>query len=531
MESDRHAPCTSSLCVLDNFLSLVVVSTLVVSYWRGCWQLMDLFLFSGNPKLSVYSSLIIGVVPGMIFCLLQQQLERVLDVNKRPFLYGLGSRLYTVIYSITCVNHWRGVWQLWDVYTGTSWQSGAISTALGIFILIITRGLKNILAPPFVICPDTPEGYFHVPTLFGAQKSSLGTRLLDAFFTVVITGSLVVFVWRGGWVLLDRLLFPHQPAASAIGSMVLGIVASLVAFSCQGALACYLRPLGKGWRKIILEDVYNTFCFFATVNVWRGVWAGLNVFFLKENPVASNMVTAVVGQVLLTVFFCANSLLVRGAIMDGSQTGADGVTFSTAYIRYFRKKRLEEIAKDQDFWSKERTDSKEESSSACDQFNKYNGGACGPGSQESEGQQTHKCDGWDQQRSMAEKGINCSQDDPENVSMRLTKENRTKSSGGSGSVSRERNCSTESKETFADLTASGKGACDEQANRYDVGGNPTEKDFKYNETEATEKSHKNGSADQEIHSSFNSECSKANPSVKYREKGLQTHVVQEETQL
>lgn len=55
-----------------------------------------------------------------------------------------------------------------------------------------------------------------------------GTRetwlyVLDCFFSVFIIGTLVVFVWRGFWCLLDNYLFPDRPDLSAWGSLVSSI--------------------------------------------------------------------------------------------------------------------------------------------------------------------------------------------------------------------------------------------------------------------------------------------------------------------
>ena len=47
-----------------------------------------------------------------------------------------------------------------------------------------------------------------------------GLYVLDCLFSVLVIGSLVVFVWRGLWVLLDLTLFPGDPALSAFGSLV-----------------------------------------------------------------------------------------------------------------------------------------------------------------------------------------------------------------------------------------------------------------------------------------------------------------------
>ena len=44
--------------------------------------------------------------------------------------------------------------------------------------------------------------------------------LLDCAFSVGVVGTLVVFVWRGVWILFDLYLFPDDHEYSAIGSLV-----------------------------------------------------------------------------------------------------------------------------------------------------------------------------------------------------------------------------------------------------------------------------------------------------------------------
>lgn len=44
--------------------------------------------------------------------------------------------------------------------------------------------------------------------------------LLDCAFSVGVVGTLVVFVWRGVWILIDIYLFPENPGYSAVGSLV-----------------------------------------------------------------------------------------------------------------------------------------------------------------------------------------------------------------------------------------------------------------------------------------------------------------------
>lgn len=44
--------------------------------------------------------------------------------------------------------------------------------------------------------------------------------LLDCAFSVGVVGTLVVFVWRGVWILFDLYLYPENAEYSAVGSLV-----------------------------------------------------------------------------------------------------------------------------------------------------------------------------------------------------------------------------------------------------------------------------------------------------------------------
>ncbi|HEA46640.1 MAG TPA: hypothetical protein ENH99_02560 [Candidatus Pacearchaeota archaeon] len=42
--------------------SAVVIGFAVISFWRGIWGLMDLYLFPNNYELSLWVSVLMGVV-------------------------------------------------------------------------------------------------------------------------------------------------------------------------------------------------------------------------------------------------------------------------------------------------------------------------------------------------------------------------------------------------------------------------------------------------------------------------------------
>uniref|UniRef100_A0A1B0CBC9 Uncharacterized protein n=1 Tax=Lutzomyia longipalpis TaxID=7200 RepID=A0A1B0CBC9_LUTLO len=218
---------------LDTILSTVVVGPLVISYWRGTWNLMDLYLFPNNTILSAYASLTIGVVGHIVFTLCQDTLKQLHPNHHRITFYVI-SRLYTAVYGVICINGWRGGWQLIDSYTTPKVSTVLIFTTLPALCLTFLKTLRNLSAAPFTISIDTPNEYFDVQTMFKTSGSRQPLYyILDCCFSVLIIGSLVVFVWRGVWVFLDLVLYPSDAKLSAWYSLAIGYGIVFITFALQ----------------------------------------------------------------------------------------------------------------------------------------------------------------------------------------------------------------------------------------------------------------------------------------------------------
>lgn len=148
-----------------------------------------------------------------------------------------------------------------DIYTGTSWNSGLTTTLLGIFILVIVKGLNNIVAPPFQLFLDTPSNFFKVPTMYNtflqvAEVTDvcqcLCCKIIDACYSLAMITSLVVWVWRGSWLLLNQSLYPESQVLSALGSLIIGYALAVCLFLTQPiVLPFYRYKLRKSWHKLI----------------------------------------------------------------------------------------------------------------------------------------------------------------------------------------------------------------------------------------------------------------------------------------
>ncbi|CAH0396169.1 unnamed protein product [Bemisia tabaci] len=333
------------LSFLDILMTTLVISPLVISYWRGTWFLMDIYLFPESPMRTALASIAIGFLPIFVFTLLQGAFADWLHPSKHRLLWYGASRLYTAAFGVACVNSWRGVWKTLDLYTGLETFEVSATTLFGVLFLLCIKCLRNISAVPFAIVTDRPEGYFAVPTMFktSPKDNNIVLYSLDCFFSVFIIGSLLVFVWRGAWTLIDIFLFPGDPVFSAWYSLVIGYIVVFTTFALQPVVKKLVKKLEGFWRLCIV-DAYLIFSFTGTINVWRGIWNLLSAYFIPSSPTTAAWVCHVGCFILLILINSSNSVLVRGVYVDAEEEGSKCVDFPCYYLRLFflarRKKHL-----------------------------------------------------------------------------------------------------------------------------------------------------------------------------------------------
>ncbi|XP_065340615.1 uncharacterized protein fusl isoform X2 [Cloeon dipterum] len=332
--------------VLDVLFSCLVVAPCVVGYWRGTWALAEHYITPQDQTLSAWISLCIGCASHLVFNFVQGLLQRHVGTWRSSVAWLLASRLYTAFFSFACVNCWRGVWQTLEHYTGSDLNALMITTTAAILALAVMRTLRNIAAPPFAIVIDARPAYFQFPTMFRVKPGSKDPALhtLDCVFSVFVVGSLVVIVWRGTWGILDSILVPEHEDTSAWLSLAIGYGVTAIGFLLQVPARIACDKLSGGPR-LLVADLYQFLCFCGTVNLWRGVWNLLNIYFLPEKPLVSYWVTHWVCLVVLMILCCGNSLLVRGVYIDGEEEGGQCVVFQVNYLRYhYKEKRRRQAA-------------------------------------------------------------------------------------------------------------------------------------------------------------------------------------------
>ncbi|XP_021929141.1 uncharacterized protein LOC110834360 isoform X1 [Zootermopsis nevadensis] len=327
---------------IDLAVSTVFVTPLVIGQWRGTWMLAEYY------SVPWWACFLTGSTLHFMFALLKDILQNYFSKRNQhcltfsPLFMFLVSRAYTWVFGVACISHWRGAWAMVDHYAGR--QIGPVIgvTLVSLGMLSATKTLRNINTSPFSIIVDGLEPGFTFPTMFrtsGSKETSL--YVLDCLFSVIIVGTLVVFVWRGAWTILDLSLYPSHLDWSAWTSMALGYAIVVLTFSLQTPLKGLCGRL-EGFRRVCVVDVYLFFSFCGTINVWRGVWMLLNIYFLPDNPEASYWVTHAGCLLILMLIKCSNSILVRGVYIDAEEEGGKCVVFPCYYLRLFIQKRRRE---------------------------------------------------------------------------------------------------------------------------------------------------------------------------------------------
>ncbi|XP_064622058.1 uncharacterized protein LOC135484475 isoform X2 [Lineus longissimus] len=340
VEEDREEKSDLPLRILDMFLAYVFLAPLVVAYWRGTWTVIDTYLAPDNKEISSWASTVIGISIIMTVTVLQELFKRC-SMKMHFIALTVLTRVYIYVVGFGAVNLWRGVWYLWDHYTSKTAISGGVSFTVGVVLLALCRGVRNINAPPLVIVVDRNSVCFDVPTRFHASVKVVWKYVLDSLFTVVLVGSLVVFVWRGGWTLFDSLVFPGDATKpqSALVSYITGFIISLIyaiiQFPAEKLSECLSTPKRK-YGKIIFEQFYWLIGFFGPLNIWRGYWYFMDLYLLPEQPIVSCWITHVVGYIGLTLLVNSTSVLVVGCLIDGAKPMGSGVTLPINLVQDIR---------------------------------------------------------------------------------------------------------------------------------------------------------------------------------------------------
>lgn len=120
----------------------------------------------------------------------------------------------------------------------------------------------------------------------------------------LVVSPLTVTYWRGTWGLLDALLLPADPLASALLSLIAGLAANLAFTLVQDLLSATCRPGRLSYY--ISSRCYTAAFALSCVGSWRGAWQLLDLLAGTSSP-------SVAAVLVVSILFLALTKTLRNA--------------------------------------------------------------------------------------------------------------------------------------------------------------------------------------------------------------------------
>lgn len=152
--------------VWNDCVLYMLVPALVLFYWRGTWELCDIYFYPDSLQKSAICSMLIGYLGMAGYFFVQYVLHRYhvhyprKENQRANDVLSVLSRVETYIVGFFVVNAWRGLWFFQDIWlipsnpTVSAW----VSHVVGVVFLISLSKLKSVYAPPAVDMNDTDHG-------------------------------------------------------------------------------------------------------------------------------------------------------------------------------------------------------------------------------------------------------------------------------------------------------------------------------------------------------------------------------------
>lgn len=150
-------PKSGTLVILaDLVLSFGVLPIFVVWFWRGCWLLLDNYLWGLTSEVQdVHNSLGYGFALAISLLFLGSDDIVHLVPSESKLLNEFAGRIRTLILAVGTVSFWRVVWLVWDEFIGgTSYWSAWVSHVIGWLGLLVLGCMSCITAPPSTMGVD-----------------------------------------------------------------------------------------------------------------------------------------------------------------------------------------------------------------------------------------------------------------------------------------------------------------------------------------------------------------------------------------
>eukprot|EP00092_Neocalanus_flemingeri_P000045 GFUD01000046.1.p1 GENE.GFUD01000046.1~~GFUD01000046.1.p1 ORF type:complete len:384 (+),score=70.50 GFUD01000046.1:82-1233(+) len=331
----------SDLCwsVADLLWSCLVVAPLVVIYWRGTWDLLEDLIVppaSLHPALRRQMSGLICYAAGMVVRIMLDSskfhIGKFLSARSNS-VQIFGTWLFNATFALAGVSFWRGVWFLMRIDVGVEVPKLLFVLLGSLAVLVLNKVPRTLISCPLAVSVDNFEKMGVSSTFFRKTPNSGCWLFVDVIFTNFVIRQLVVFCWWSLWSLENKFFFyqnmTEQAAIISYDSLLVGYagaVLSLFLDKLIQKLTTCSSIIGR-----VMSTLVTLLAFFSSVNIWRGLWSFLNVFFLPNlDSDANYLIGHIVGLVSLTVLLLTSTIGSDGIVVDSE-------TEEVVSVRYWRR--------------------------------------------------------------------------------------------------------------------------------------------------------------------------------------------------
>lgn len=308
--------------VVNLVWACLVVAPMVVLYWKGTWDLLADTIYPPVAAASGPENERRNHLSGVLCYLGGLAVRIVLDLAKyhigerlsarRSWQRALGAWLYIAVFALAGVSFWRGVWYLMELDVGDKVLPLSLVLAGSTVVLIFSRVSRSLISSPLSQSLDYHEITFQQSTFFRKVPNNKWAFFADVLFTNLVIRQLVVFGWWSLWSLENLFLIDkdigEKEEVISYDSLMLGYAATFMAFFMDRLLQ---RPRLRKTMFIVksLEVIAVLLAFFASVNVWRGLWSIYdNVSLPGLGRNANNLVCHLVGLTVLSLIMLTNTI-------------------------------------------------------------------------------------------------------------------------------------------------------------------------------------------------------------------------------
>ena len=265
---------------------------------------------STQNELSGLVCYIVGLLVRLVLDLAKYHIAEFLN-EKHPVIKALGGWIYTAIFAFAGVSFWRGIWYLMELDVGEKKLQLSLVLAGSLVLFLMSKVSRSLISAPLSLCLDSHENTFLNATYFRQTPQSKIWFVVDVLFTNIVIRQLIVFCWWSLWSLENIFLINNvigvKDADVAWDSIILGYFTTFIAFGMDKMLLA--STTRKQYITKPLQFLTTLIAFFASVNVWRGIWSLYdNYLFPSVDKDLNYIVSAIIGFLVLSVTLLSNSV-------------------------------------------------------------------------------------------------------------------------------------------------------------------------------------------------------------------------------